>query len=134
MFHGIAAYQSSSASKTCFTVNSDDSSIRLCDVHKVIKDTWRWNRTVNELQVRVRDILRSKFRFFVLSFVQTDYTAHVKVVEHLQVIFRGIPVSSFTVFGIDRTHESDKLVWNNNIHIAILNLLIVLVFFVVKSV
>lgn len=56
------------------------------------------------------------------------------MVENLEIVFRCVSMAAFAVFGVDGSHEGDELVGDNDIHVSILDLLIVLVFFVVKSV
>lgn len=43
-------------------------------------------------------------------------------------------MAAFAVFWVDRSHEGDELIGDNDIHVSILDLLIVLVFFIVESI
>lgn len=43
-------------------------------------------------------------------------------------------MASFTVFGVNWPHEGDELIRNDDVHVSILDLLVVFVLLVIKSV
>ena len=80
----------------------------------------------------MRDSSPCEFLFVILCFIESDYSCYIKVLEHLQIVLGCIASSIIPAGTVDRTHKSNKLVRDDPIQIAILNLLVVLILFVVE--
>jgi hypothetical protein len=76
--------------------------------------------------------ISSEFQSFILWFVQTDNMHHSKVFEYLQVVFWTVTSLLSTGGSVNRSHECYELVGNNPVKIAVLDFLIIFIFFVVK--
>ena len=68
----------------------------------------------------------------ILGLIESDNSRYAKVIEDLDVVFRGVSTPFKFVEVVQWAHECDELAWNDPVQVAVLDLLVVFVFLVIK--
>ena len=74
----------------------------------------------------------SELVLVILGFVESDDSCYIEVLEDLEIVLRRVASSVIPADIVERTHEGDELVGDDPVQVAILDLLVVLVLFVVE--
>lgn len=130
MLHGITADQGACTTQTGLAVDGQGAPFAFANFEEVFNDIIRRCRTINEKEIRMVDTCTNKLLPVIFGLIESNNSSHIKVLENLQVVLWG--VATFVGTRVNRTHESNELVWNNPVQVTVFNFLIVLVFFVIK--
>ena len=130
MLHSIAANECPCAAQTCFTMNSNYSLFLFTKPHKVIHNLVWWNRSVQEVKVRMTDASLDELVPIVLSLIEAYHVSHSKVMEDFDVVFWA---SAEAAFVRRWSHECDEFSRNDPIEVAILHFFVILVLTGIKG-
>ena len=138
MFHCPKTNESTSSSKTSFTVNSNgtmiwSSKVILNDGEEISNNFIRWGRSIDEEEIIMSYSFMFKMLFIIFFLIESDNPGYVDIVEDITILVWMLTVLMSGVSGFNWSHESDELAWNNPVEITVFNSLVVLVFFHVES-
>ena len=78
------------------------------------------------------DVLGEEGCAIVFSFVQTDHSADIQVLEDVDIAGSSVTIAVHGVPLIDWSHEGQELARDNPVEVAVLDLLIMLVLSCIK--
>ena len=78
------------------------------------------------------DAIADKFILIIFGFIESDHTCHVEMLENLKIVLRRVASSLKFTNIVEWAHKRNKFVRYDPVQVAVLNLLIILVLFVVK--
>ena len=78
------------------------------------------------------DVLGEEGCAIVFSFVQTDHSADIQVLEDVNIAGSSVTISVYGVPLIDRSHEGQELAGDDPVEVAVLDLLVMLVLSCIK--
>lgn len=73
------------------------------------------------------DVLGEEGCAIVFSFVQTDHSADIQVLEDVDIAGSSVSIAVHGVPLIDRSHEGQELAGDDPVEVAVLDLLVMLV-------
>ena len=137
VFHGIEADECARAAETRLAVDSDSAcvgvlEVLLTGVHELVDDILRRGRAIGEYHVVMSDVLGEEGCAIVFSFVQTDHSADIQVLEDVDVTCSSVTIAVHSVPLIDWSHEGQELARDDPVEVAVLDLLIMLVLSCIK--
>ena len=133
MLHTVETDQGTSATESCFTVDSDCSGLRVREVLLTCVDEPVDNfrgrsRSIREDHVVMSNTIVLKRVLVVLRVVQSYHPRYVQMTENLGVATGTVSITALLpLVTVDRSHEGDELARDNPIKISILDLLVMLV-------
>ena len=137
VLHCPQTNESSSSSKSSFTVNCNSSMIWSSKVvfynSKEISNNFiRWSRTIDKEKIIMSNSFMFKMLFVVFFFVKSNHSCHINIVKDITIFIWMLPIFMSCISSFDRTHKSNELSWNNPVQISIFNSFIILIFFYIE--
>lgn len=130
MLHGVAADERARAAQARFAVHRDCTCIDALEMlltssNEAIDNALTRNRTVHEEEVRVLDAVVSEARGRVVVFVESDHHRDAELMEYSAILVGRESVRLRRL--ADRAHESQELLGDDPVEVAVLYALVVLV-------
>jgi len=133
VLHTVETDQGTSATESCFTVDSDCSGlwvreVLLTCVDEPVHNFLGRSRSIGEDHVVMSNTIVLKRVLVVLRVVQSYHPRYVQMTENLGVATGRVSITALLpLVTVDRSHEGDELARDNPVKISILDLLVMLV-------
>lgn len=68
----------------------------------------------------------------ILGFVEPHNMCYIKMLENLDIVLWGLGASLLSLGSVNWTHEGDELAGDDEVEVSVVELLVILVFFIVE--
>ena len=132
VLHRVNSNQSACPSEASLAVNGHDSRLPLCYVEETLDNVLGRRGPIDEEEIGVIDSIPYKPICIILLLVQPNDSRDFEVLEHLDVVLRGVATAVVLAHVVEGTHKGDELVRDDPIEVTVLHSLVVLVLLVVE--